>query len=357
MLWYIKLYIFTANPNIYRVLSDHIAIPTPRMLTIAAGQSKKISSPWWQLFLLGHKKTEGFFNHETFQVKSGSGSWFKGSEDQPFSQGTRMQAKKISNFTDFTWEQIQIQNLQTLRGSNITHEKTWMKVGQTCKTRICQSLSSASKSHSRHLFVESMSGPWPYRWDFNRLPVLNWSYRILARLSWSCLFWWGPSCNWSHILLQVSPTRTPSITPGSLFSPCTGEPGYQGNCSKLQQTQQGFWGTETNQDWTGFLSSLWTSISESKQVWGTLTLYSHRSFHHLVSREYSSVGIIKLPTTNTHKNKHHHQTNEKKHQLSHTKIFFVAFLLWPICARKLYMVMECKCLWISTFDASFFAAS
>ena len=217
MLWYIKLYIFTANPNIYRVLSDHIAIPTPRMLTIAAGQSKKISSPWWQLFLLGHKKTEGFFNHETFQVKSGSGSWFKGSEDQPFSQGTRMQAKKISNFTDFTWEQIQIQNLQTLRGSNITHEKTWMKVGQTCKTRICQSLLSASKSHSRHLFVESMSGPWPYRWDFNRLPVLNWSYRILARLSWSCLFWWGPSCNWSHILLQVSPTRTPSITPGSLF--------------------------------------------------------------------------------------------------------------------------------------------
>ena len=288
MLWYIKLYIFTANSNIYRVLSDHIAIPTPGILTMAAGQSKKSLVPGGNYSYWDKNKTEGFFNHETVQVKSGSGSWFNGSEDQPFSQGTRMQAKKISNFTDFTWEQIQIQNLQTLWDSKPSRMKRlgW-KWEVTCKTRICQSLSSASKSHSRHLFVESMSGPWPYRWDFNRLPVLNWSYRILTKLSWSCLFWWGPSCNWSHILLQVSPTRTPSITPGSLFFTLYRRARIS---RKLQQiaanTARLLRDWNKKPDWTGFLSSLWTSISESKQVWGTLTLYSHRSFHHLVSREY-----------------------------------------------------------------------
>ncbi len=81
-------------------------------------------------------------------------------------QGTRMQAKKISNFADFTSVETVETRFKTFKLFEIPlimNEKTWVIVGQTYKTRICQSLLGASNSHSRHMFpsvcFSSMSGP------------------------------------------------------------------------------------------------------------------------------------------------------------------------------------------------------
>lgn len=117
-------------------------------------------------------------------------------------------------------------------------KRLWMKVGQTCKTRICENFLSASNSHSRHLFVERMSGPGPLSLRFQQTSSFKTTESLPDCLGHACFDGDRVAIGLTFFCRsrQQGHHRSHQVL---FFSPCKGEPGYQGNCCKHSKAFEG----------------------------------------------------------------------------------------------------------------------